>query len=50
MAAMPEIEQRFESTFQMLVPVNGLSPQRQQQLLAQSETLDFGPREFVFRE
>ena len=50
MAAMPEIEQRFESVFQMLVPVNGLSPQRQQQLLAQSETLDFGPREFVFRE
>lgn len=50
MAAMPALEQRFESVFQMLVPINGLSPQRQQQLLAQSETLTFGPREFVFRE
>lgn len=34
----------------MLVPINGLSAQRQQQLLAQAEVLEFGPREFVFRE
>lgn len=34
----------------MLVPINGLSPQRQQQLLAQAVALEFGPREFVFRE
>jgi len=50
MAAMAALEQRFESVFQMLVPINGLSPQRQQQLLAQAEILEFGPREFVFRE
>jgi len=50
MAAMAELDQRFESVFQMLVPINGLSPQRQQQLLAQADVLEFGPREFVFRE
>ncbi|MFT4560648.1 MAG: CRP-like cAMP-binding protein [Gammaproteobacteria bacterium] len=50
MAAMPAIDQQFESVFQMLVPINGLSAQRQQQLLAQAEILKFGSREFVFRE
>ncbi len=50
MAAMAALEERFESVFQMLVPISGLSPQRQQQLLAQAEILEFGPREFVFRE
>ncbi len=50
MAAMAALEERFESVFQMLVPINGLSPQRQQQLLAQAVALEFGPREFVFRE
>ena len=50
MAAMPALEQKFQSVFQMLVPINGLSPERQQQLLGQAHTLEFGPREFVFRE
>ncbi|MDA0824097.1 MAG: cyclic nucleotide-binding domain-containing protein [Proteobacteria bacterium] len=50
MAAMPAIDEQFESVFQMLVPINALSTQRQQQLLAQAEVLKFGSREFVFRE
>ena len=50
MAAMPAIEERFESVFQMLVPINGLSAQRQQQLLARADILDFSRREFLFRE
>lgn len=50
MAAMAALEERFESVFQMLVPISGLSLQRQQQLLAQAEILEFRPREFVFRE
>jgi CRP-like cAMP-binding protein len=50
MAAMPAIDERFESVFQMLVPINGLSVQQQQQLLARADILDFGRREFLFRE
>ncbi len=50
MAAMAALDERFESVFQALVPINGLSPQRQQQLLAQAEVLEFGPRELVFCE
>lgn len=50
MAAMPAIEERFESVFQMLVPINGLSAQRHQQLLARADILDFSRRESLFRE
>jgi len=50
MAAMAALEQRFESVFHRLVPINGLSEQRQQQLLMQADVLEFGPREFVFHE
>ena len=50
MAAMAAIEERFEGVFQTLVPINGLSMPRQQQLLAQAEILEFGPRDLVFRE
>ncbi len=50
MAAMAALEERFESVFQMLVPISGLSLQRQQQLLAQAEVLEFRTGEFVFRE
>ncbi|MFT5416061.1 MAG: CRP-like cAMP-binding protein [Gammaproteobacteria bacterium] len=50
MAAMPAIDQQFESVFRRLVPLNGLSTARQQQLLAHAEILKFGSREFIFRE
>lgn len=50
MAAMAALEERYESVFQMLVPISGLSPQRQQQLLAQAEILEFRSNDFVFRE
>jgi len=50
MAAMAALEPRFEHVFQTLVPINGLSPQRQHQLLAQAEILEFRPRELIFRE
>ena len=50
MAAMAAIEERFESVFQGLVPINGLSEQRQQQLLAKAEVLEYAPRDIVFRE
>lgn len=50
MSAMAAIDAKFEPALQTLVPINGLSAQRQQQLLAQAEVLTFSPREFVFRE
>ena len=50
MAAMGALEEQFESVFQTLVPINGLSTRQQEQLLAQAEVLNFGTREFVFRE
>ena len=50
MSAMAEIEDKFEQALQTLVPINGLSTPRRQQLLAQAEVLEYRPREFVFRE
>jgi CRP-like cAMP-binding protein len=50
MSAMAAIDAKFELALQRLVPINGLSQQRQQQLLAQAEVLEFSPGEFVFRE
>ena len=48
MAAMGALEEQFESVFQTLVPINGLSTRQQEQLLAQAEVLNFGTREFFF--
>jgi CRP-like cAMP-binding protein len=50
MAALEALEERFESVFQTLVPINALSVPRQHQLLAQAEILEFRPRDFIFRE
>ena len=50
MAAMAAIDAKFEDALQTLVPINGLSGQRQQQLMAQAAVLEFGTNEFVFRE
>jgi CRP-like cAMP-binding protein len=50
MTAMAALDQKFDHVIQMLVPVSGLSPLRQRQLLAQGEVLYFGAGEFVFRE
>ena len=50
MSAMAEIEDKFEAALTTLVPINGLSQARRQQLLSQAEVLQYRPREFVFRE
>ena len=50
MSAMAEIDDKFEAALQTLVPINGLSDPRRQQLLSRAEVLQYRPREFVFRE
>jgi CRP-like cAMP-binding protein len=50
MTASPAIEAQFSSVLQMLVPINGLSVPRRQQLLTQSEVLTIRRGSYVFHE
>ncbi len=46
----PAIEQRFAAVLRMLVPLNGLSVQRRQQLFTQAEVLAVRRGHYVFHE
>jgi CRP-like cAMP-binding protein len=50
MSASATIETRFANVLRMLVPLNGLSATRRQQLFAQAEVLSCRRSNYVFRE
>ena len=50
MRAMAAIDEKYDAQLKALVPINGLSPEYRQQVLAQAEKQIYGRGQYVFRE